>query len=300
MPEIFSRLSSALLIRKFKPSADNGDANSQYILGVLYNNGGALINSHKKAATCYKKAAEQRHPEAQFYLGNLLQQGKGVTQDYKEAASYYYKSAKQGNIKAALHLGRLFETGKGVSQDYAKAGKLYLVAAKNGDKEAQYYLGRLYHSGSGLPQDDVKASEWLEKASQNGHQGALSLLKEINGGQEPLRVEESEIELMPDDKDENKPIFPVRKTVNVVVYTLLTLVLAPIVILLLLEPFSIFFFPSLSITMHPGPSPSRLGGAVARMLTLPVSMVLWIYVLCQGLRLFMIYRRSGGLKHRND
>ena len=218
-------------ISKLKPLAKDGDADSQYRLGVLYHNGGALFDTHQKAAMWYRKAAEQGHAQAQFCLRNLLQQAKGVQLNYTEAASWYYKSAKQGNTKAALHLGRLYKTGKGVKQNFKNAAKLYLAAAKDGNSEAQYYLGRLYHNGNGLEQDDEKAVEWLKRASENGHAGARSLLKEITGISELWEVKASEIELMPDDKADPPQYKPTSLITKILV--LLFIALAAFIVIIL-------------------------------------------------------------------
>ena len=47
------------LINKLLHSAENGDAKSQYHLGVLYHDGKGVDQNYVQAAYWYRKAAEQ-------------------------------------------------------------------------------------------------------------------------------------------------------------------------------------------------------------------------------------------------
>jgi hypothetical protein len=53
-----------------------------------------------EAAIWFRKAAEQGHADAQFSLGIMYEKGEGVRQDFAEALTWYGKAAKQGNEKA--------------------------------------------------------------------------------------------------------------------------------------------------------------------------------------------------------
>jgi TPR repeat protein len=44
----------------------------------------------------YRLAADQGNADAQFYLGLLYDNGKGVPQDYAEAVKWLRKAADQG------------------------------------------------------------------------------------------------------------------------------------------------------------------------------------------------------------
>lgn len=59
---------------------------------------------YTEASEFYKKAAEQGNAEAQNRLGLMYHNGEGVQQDYAEAEKWFRKSANQGNEEAKLNL----------------------------------------------------------------------------------------------------------------------------------------------------------------------------------------------------
>ena len=76
--------------------------------------------------------AEQGDADAQFALGIMYESGDGVLQDYKTAPKWYTLSAEQGDAYAQYNLGVMYENGKGVLQDYVKAHMWYNIGASNG------------------------------------------------------------------------------------------------------------------------------------------------------------------------
>ena len=92
------------LINKLLHSAENGDAKSQYHLGVLYHDGKGVDQNYVQAAYWYRKAAEQGHNKAQLYLGVLYSKGYGVPRNYDEAVKWLTMSSENGNDKAKIFL----------------------------------------------------------------------------------------------------------------------------------------------------------------------------------------------------
>jgi len=86
-------------------------------------------------ATAYKEfkaLAEQGNAEAQNNLGIMYEYGRGVPEDDTEAAKWFLKAAEQGNRFAQLSLGIMYECGAGVPQDYVLAYMwLNLAAAQD-------------------------------------------------------------------------------------------------------------------------------------------------------------------------
>lgn len=72
-----------------------------------------------------RKAADQGFADAQFGLGVMYLEGLGVPQDYTEAAKWYRKAADQGYADAQLNLGSMYDKGKGVLQDYTEGAKWF-------------------------------------------------------------------------------------------------------------------------------------------------------------------------------
>lgn len=98
----------------------------------------------QEAAKSIRKAAEQGHAQAQFNLGMLYDNGEGVPQDYQEAVTWTRKAAEQGHAKAQFNLGMLYDKGEGVPQDFVRAHMWYNVgaAALSGDEKEIFMADR--------------------------------------------------------------------------------------------------------------------------------------------------------------
>ncbi len=79
-----------------------------------------------------RKLAEEGNAEAQYKMGRMYDEGLGVTQDYKEAAKWYRKAAEKGNAHAQYQMGTLCAQGKGVPKDRIEAAKWFGKAAQQG------------------------------------------------------------------------------------------------------------------------------------------------------------------------
>ncbi len=145
--------------------AEQGDAEAQYNLGVLYDLGHGVPQDDTQAALWYRKAAEQGYAYAQNNLGVLYDLGHGVPQDDTQAALWFRKAAEQGSAEAQYNLGVDYHDGHGVPQDDTQAALWYRKAAEQGYAYAQYNLGVDYHDGHGVPQDDAEAYFWLDLAA---------------------------------------------------------------------------------------------------------------------------------------
>jgi TPR repeat protein len=119
------------------------------------------------------REAGQGDAQAQFNLGLMYDNGRGVTKDYTEAVKWYRKAAAQGNADAQFNLGTMYSNGEGVPQDYAEAVKWYLKAAIQGNPDAQFNLGLMYVKERGVPADYAQAYAWLDVAAAQGEKNAL-------------------------------------------------------------------------------------------------------------------------------
>ncbi len=125
----YQRGDYATVVRELRPLAEQGDAEAQYNLGVMYTNGQGVPQDDAEALQWYRKAAEQGNAGAQYNLGVTYNNGQGVAQDYAEAAKWYRKAGEQGVAEAQHNLGLMYRNGQGVPQDYAKAHMWYNLAA---------------------------------------------------------------------------------------------------------------------------------------------------------------------------
>ena len=63
------------------------------------------------------KAAEQGFAQAQCNLGVMYANGDGVPQDAAQAVEWYRKAAEQGLAMAQYNLGYMYAKGEGVPKD---------------------------------------------------------------------------------------------------------------------------------------------------------------------------------------
>lgn len=152
----------------FRKSAEEGNANAQYNLAVMYANGIGVKQDETKAFLWYTKAACQGYANAQYNLGLMYEKGNGVTQDFMEAQNWYKKAAQQGIADAQYSLGIFYERGRGGEQDEVQAVYWYDKSAMQGNKAAQYNLGVMYATGRGIQQNFEIALYWYKKSAQSG------------------------------------------------------------------------------------------------------------------------------------
>jgi len=82
----------------------------------------------------WKPLAEAGNADVQYNLGVMYDNGYGVPQDYKEAVKWYRLAAEQGDVDAQYNLGLMYDNGHGVLQDNAIAHMWYNIGAANGNE----------------------------------------------------------------------------------------------------------------------------------------------------------------------
>jgi len=194
----------AVALKEWRPLAEQGYADAQSNLGLMYRNGHGVPQDFAEALRWYRLAAEQGNYGAQFNLGLMYANGQGVPQDDAEAVRWYRLAAEQGHAAAQSNLGLMYDTGRGVPQDDAEAVRwyrlaaeqgyaaaqsnlrlmhadgrvspqddaeavgLYRLAAEQGNARAQFNLGLMYANGQGVPQDFAEAGRWYRLAAEQG------------------------------------------------------------------------------------------------------------------------------------
>ena len=134
------------MVRMLEEAADQGHADAQYNIGVIYDNGHGVAQYDSATMKWFRMAADQELAEAQGNLGSMYESGQGVAQDYSAAMKWYRMAADQGDALAQYNLGCMYYQGQGVAQDYSAAMKWYRMAADQGDAKAQCNLGVMYLS----------------------------------------------------------------------------------------------------------------------------------------------------------
>jgi len=107
----------------------------------------AVRGDYKTAYKLWLPLAEQGDAEAQYNLGVMYEHSLGVPQDYKEAFKWYRLAAEQGDADAQNNLGVMYNEGQGVPQDYKEAVKWWRLSAEQGDEQAQINLATMHDDG---------------------------------------------------------------------------------------------------------------------------------------------------------
>ena len=94
----------------FKLGANYGYAPSQFMMGLIYENGLSVDKNYLTAFNYYEKAAKQGHSDAQALLANMYRYNQNYTgsaNNYEAAKHWYNLAVLQGNAFAMRQLGSM-------------------------------------------------------------------------------------------------------------------------------------------------------------------------------------------------
>ncbi len=83
-------------MQNWMPLAEQGDANAQLNVGLMYDAGQGVSVDHARAAQWYRKSAENGLAAAQYNLGLLYRDGQGVEQNKQLSSDWLGRAAEQG------------------------------------------------------------------------------------------------------------------------------------------------------------------------------------------------------------
>lgn len=116
----------------FSVAAKKGEADAEYGMGVLYNEGWAVDKDSAKAFSWFQKAALQNHPPAQYSVGNAYFKGFGVETNIPEAEIWWDIAARNGYSQAQFNLGMLLFNSNGPDEAKEQGIAWTRAAAKQG------------------------------------------------------------------------------------------------------------------------------------------------------------------------
>ena len=131
--------------------ANKGDAEAQYHVGMMHNNGIGTQKDTRQAFEWFQKATASNDPLGAYKLGCYYDgQGVGVvTLDLNEALKYKLIAAKAGYALAQHDVAMLYDR-QGNSEE---ALKWWKMAGDQGYPGALYRLSMSYSAGKGTPRD---------------------------------------------------------------------------------------------------------------------------------------------------
>jgi TPR repeat protein len=146
-----------------KPQAEKGDANAQFILGFLYDEGKGVPQDYTEAVKWYRRAAEQGNKAARHNLGLMGEQDQ-VARDRAEMQKWHQRAAEQGN-KAAQHNLNLLDDQDQVWKDRAEMEKWHRRAAEPGNATDQSNP-RLMDGQGDVPKDNNVMEKWHRRVAE--------------------------------------------------------------------------------------------------------------------------------------
>ncbi len=152
-------------IAQHRQKANQGIAESQYLLGKANEDGTALPRDFAQANDWFRKAADKGHAGAQFRLGVAYNRGSGTARSDSLALFWFRKAAEGGEPGAQVALGVRYHTGsQGVAKDPAAALSWYRKAAAQHFPDGIYNVGIIYLNGEGVPVNLEEAQKWVALA----------------------------------------------------------------------------------------------------------------------------------------
>ena len=151
----------------WKKTADLGDAEGLFHVGVFYGTGDVVGQDYIKSIQYLQQSADQGYADALYQLGVYKMYGFGCVVDWNDALKYCEAAASKGHADAANEAGYIYDRGEhGVRKDDLKAFRWFLKAAELGHTEAIRYVIRAYHDGIVEDKDGEKYLYWVEKGLQ--------------------------------------------------------------------------------------------------------------------------------------
>ena len=154
----------------YEKAAALGHAQGQHKLAVALLNeergDGARL---REALPWLERAAAQGLAESLYLQGVLYSNGGyGLWPDLERAAGLFSDAVARGHDASRLALGNAFVMGRGVDKDPQRGLALIVEAAENGFASAQIELGRMYLAGRAVAQDEERGYLWFCKADGAG------------------------------------------------------------------------------------------------------------------------------------
>jgi TPR repeat protein len=131
---------------------------------------------YKEAVKWFRLAADQGYADAQYNIGVMYDHGQGLLQDYEQAVKWYRLASDQGNADAQNNLGAMYFVGQGVHKSRVIAFALYNVSAMNDPSAGNKAAANRDELSSLMTTKEIGAGQALSRAiSKPG-----MLLKELD------------------------------------------------------------------------------------------------------------------------
>jgi TPR repeat protein len=132
-------------LKLYRKAADSGHAWATNNIGVMYQDGQGVEQSHENAREYFKKAAEGRNYYGYHNLAIQHFKGNGVTRDQQEGFSWLKKCMAEGIPGCYRDMYQIFHFGwYGVRPNIMDALHYLELAVKEGDPQSEWQLAKEY------------------------------------------------------------------------------------------------------------------------------------------------------------
>ncbi len=180
---------SETLFNRMLALAQKGEAEAQYHVGMMYNNGLGTQKSPREALKWFQKSAASGFALAHYKVGCYYDgQGAGIVeQNMEKALGHKLKAAQAGYALAQSDVAGLYWEKKNFSESF----KWIKAAADQGNAKSLYNVSMFYKDGMGVEKDPVRAYAYFKLAQLSARgtvnanaQNALdSIAKEMKAGE---------------------------------------------------------------------------------------------------------------------
>ncbi|WP_159090916.1 tetratricopeptide repeat protein [Aquimarina aquimarini] len=206
------------MINLYTTSANSGNSDAWYALGMLYYIGTGVDQDAERAVSYFQQAAdsgygmdawikyiriayfadltdipaktiidlvntlEEKDASGEVYLlkGYMLYKGYAYEENLELSFEAHQKAAEKGNSDAMFELFVYYAQGIGVEEDISKAIDWCFKAAESNNRRAIYNLGAYYATGyESVSKDIDKSIEYYIRAANMGHGKAAAQLAAI-------------------------------------------------------------------------------------------------------------------------
>lgn len=169
--------------------ATDGDAEAQYLMGIMYDKNPIAPDNHSEACKWYIKSAKQDYSKAFYHAGLCLDDYYDQNENHPLAIEWYIKSAESGDANGQYALAKKYLMGHGVEQNAKEFNKLQFAARSQGHEEAIFDYS-LVLFGDKKYENALKFSEqYHEKNPKNSENiGLIIAIHLLEGNQNQART----------------------------------------------------------------------------------------------------------------
>lgn len=178
-----------------RKAAEQGHPEALYTLGLTHTGLNGGTKNLEEAHAWFRKAADKGHAGAQYAIGMMHLRGQGMARDEAEAVQWLRKAAANGSARAMTGLATLLLRGEESPDNAAQALALLAQAEKLRDGTALYMLGNLHAKGRAVARDMTRAADYYKEAAAIGNVAAQLALLELDAGGEGVAADPAKAEL---------------------------------------------------------------------------------------------------------